>query len=119
MSAPTTLRPVDLIPSPAAHPLTALLRAAARRALPPVDGTVAARPAPSGTQRRRRRPVVLQSAAADVAPEWVSEHVPVGEGRRGGAAVLAALADRLGVPTPGVDVLLVARKPRRPDRAQP
>ena len=49
--------------------------------------------------------------AADVAPEWVSEHVPVGEGGAVAPPFLAALADRLGVPTPGVDVLLVARKP--------
>jgi hypothetical protein len=49
--------------------------------------------------------------AADVAPEWVSEHVPVGAGGAVAPPFLAALADRLGVPTPGVDVLLVARKP--------
>ena len=40
--------PQPLAPSAATHPLTTLLRAAARRALPPVDGTVAACPAPSG-----------------------------------------------------------------------
>ena len=40
--------PRRLASSAATHPLTTLLRAAARRALPPVDGTVAACPAPSG-----------------------------------------------------------------------
>ena len=42
MSAPTIRRPRHLTPSGATHPLTTLLRAAARRALPPVDRTVAA-----------------------------------------------------------------------------
>jgi hypothetical protein len=111
MSAPTTLLPVHLIPSLAAHPLSALLRAAARRALPPVHGTVAAGPAPSGPCAVAVAIGGLSMVAADVAPEWVSEHVPAGEGGAVAPPFLAALADRLGVPTPGVDVLLVARKP--------
>jgi hypothetical protein len=48
MTAPTTLRPAHAIAPISTHPLTTLLRAAARRTLPPVDGTVAACPAPSG-----------------------------------------------------------------------
>ena len=110
MSAPTIRRPSHLAPSAATHPLTALLRAAARRALPPVDGTVAACPAPSG-----RAPWPSPSAGS----RWWPRTSPrVGERARprgaGGAVAppfLAALAERLGVPTPGVDVLLVARKP--------
>ena len=111
MSAPTIRRPSPRTPSGSAHPLTTLLRAAARRALPPVDGTVAACPAPSGPCAVAVAIGGLSMVAADVAPEWVSEHVPRGPGGAVAPPFLAALADRLGVPTPGVDVLLVARKP--------
>jgi hypothetical protein len=107
MSAPTTLRPVHLIPSPAAHPLPALLRAAARRALPPVDGTVAACPAPSGPCAVAVAIGGLSMVAADVAPEWVSEHVPVGAG--------GAVADRTDVTCwsdpDGGGVIMIGRGP--------
>ena len=72
MSAPTIRRPSPLTPSGSAHPLTTLLRAAARRALPPVDGTVAACPAPSGPCAVAVAIGGLSMVAADVAPEWVS-----------------------------------------------
>ena len=93
------------------HPLRTLLRAAARRALPPVDETVAVCPAPPGPCAVAVAIDGLSMVAADVPPEWVSERVPSGPGGAMSATFLAALAGRLGAPTPGVDILLVARKP--------
>ncbi len=52
--------------------------------------------------------------AADVPVGWVLERIPPDRGGHGGAVsthFLSALADRLGVPTSGVNVLLAARKP--------
>jgi hypothetical protein len=111
MTTTTTLRPAHAIPSISTHPLTTLLRAAARRTLPPVSGTVAACPAPSGPCAVAVAIGGLSMVAADVPSEWVGEHVPTGEGGAVAPPFLVALAERLGVPTPGVDVLLVARKP--------
>jgi hypothetical protein len=111
MCAPTIRRPSPLAPSGATHAFTALLRAAARRALPPVDGTVAACSAPSGPCAVAVAIGGFSMVAANVPPEWVSAHVPAGPGGAVAPPLLAALADRHRVPTPGVDVLLVARKP--------
>ena len=112
MTAPTTLRPSPLDPldrRPTRSPPCCAPRPAApcRRS----DGTVAACPAPSGPCAVAVAIGGLSMVAADVPPEWVSEHVPAGAGGAVAPPFLAALAERLGVPTPGVDVLLVARKP--------
>lgn len=111
MTASTPDAPAALTRMGGAHPLTTLLRAAARRTLPPVDGTVAVCPAPCGPCAVTVAIGGLSMVAADVPPGWVSEHIPAGAGGAVSPPFLTALATRLGVPTPGVDILLVARKP--------
>lgn len=99
------------------HPLTRLLRGAARRCLPPADGTVEVCPAPPGPCDAAVVFTGYSMVAADVPEDWVREHVAHGRSGDGGlhgavsAHFLEALADRLGVPTPGVNVLLAAPKP--------
>jgi hypothetical protein len=93
------------------HPLTGLLRAAARRGLPPVDPTVAVCPAPPGPCAVAVALGGLSVVAADVPREWVCEHTPTGPGAAVSPRLVEALAIRLGVPTPTVHVLLAARKP--------
>jgi hypothetical protein len=95
----------------AEHPLAGLLRAAARRGLPPVDPTIAVCPAPPGPCAAAVALGGLSVVAADVPREWVCEHTPTGPGAAVAPHLVEALAIRLGVPTPPVHVLLAARKP--------
>ena len=93
------------------HPLGTMLRDAARRSLPMADGTIAVCPALTGPCDA----VVVCSGftivAADVPTAWVLQRVPRGPGGALSPGFLGALADRLGVPAPEVNVLLAARKP--------
>src|SRR5829696_7473506 len=102
---------VDQAAVTAEHPLAGLLRAAARRGLPPVDPTIAVCPAPPGPCAAAVALGGLSVVAADVPREWVCEHTPTGPGAAVAPHLVEALAIRLGVPTPPVHVLLAARKP--------
>jgi hypothetical protein len=103
--------PVDRTSTTAEHPLTPLLRAAARRALPPVDPTIAVCPAPPGPCAVAVALGGLSVVAADVPRAWVCERAPTGPGAVVSPHLVEALATRLGVPTPPIHLLLAARKP--------
>lgn len=99
------------------HPLGELLTKAARRVFPPAEGTVAVLPAPPGPADAAVAFTGYSVVAADVEEAWVHERIPGDWNQRHphhgvlSAQFLAALADRLGVPSPGVNVLLAAPKP--------
>ncbi len=105
--------PSELGTTPSRHPLTGILHRAARRSLPPGNGTVAVCPAPAGPCDAVLALPGYAVVAADVPVGWVLEQVPPGDGGAGAvsAGFLSALADRLGVPAPGLNILLAARKP--------
>jgi hypothetical protein len=103
--------PVEQPPTTPEHPLTGLLRAAARRGLPPVDPTIAVCPAPPGPCAVAVALGGLSVVAADVPREWVIENAPTGPGAAVSPRLVEGLATRLGMPAPPVHVLLAARKP--------
>jgi hypothetical protein len=99
------------------HSLARLLHAAARRSFPPSDGTVEVFPALPGPCDIALAFTGYSVVAADVPEDWVREHVPAGwvaeQQHHGTLSVhfLGALADRLGVAPPGINILLAAQKP--------
>jgi hypothetical protein len=111
-----TERPGGSGPERVGTSLEALWRGVARRC-PVADGTLDVFPAPTGPSDVAVAFAGYSVVAADVAPDWVGARVPVGggtePGRHGAVAVgfLEALAAHLGVPAPGVHLLLAAPKP--------
>lgn len=99
------------------HPLAHLLRAAARRSFPPSDGTVEVFPALPGPCDIALAFTGYSVVAADVPEDWVRRQVPAGweaEHQHHGTlsvGILNALADRLGIAAPGINILLAAQKP--------
>jgi hypothetical protein len=99
------------------HPLAKVLHAASRRSFPPSDGTVEVLPALTGPCDAAVAFTGYSVIAADVPRDWVEQHFPAGwsaEHEHHGALsvhFLDELANRLGVSTPGIHILMAAQKP--------